>query len=158
MVWAGGRDDNQCTLALAMELGALDEAQKQLKDSGALSQRIYEKIATIVENEKQKAIRADNDEKNVETEFDRELFLTAIAGRKELLELHYKSLCHIEGQRSDARFDFDSLLPEEDMDRILRFEDRMHRQIDWAVQRPLESQERRKTIQSCSSENEKRSQ
>ena len=158
MVWAGGRDDNQRTLHLASELGVLDEAQKQLKDSGALSHSIYEKVATIVENERQKAIRAENDEKSVETEFDRELFLTCIAGRKQLLQSHYKSLCHIEGERSDARFDFDSLLPKEDMDRILRYEDRMHRQIDWAVQRLLESQERRKTIQSCSSENEKRSQ
>ena len=34
------------------------------------------------------------------------------------------------------------------MDRILRYEDRMHRQIDWAVQRLLESQERRKTVES----------
>ena len=80
MVWAGGRDDNQRTLHLASELGVLDEAQKQLKDSGALSQSIYEKVATIVENERQKAIRAENDEKSVETEFDRELFLTCIAG------------------------------------------------------------------------------
>jgi hypothetical protein len=158
MLRSGGRDDNQRTLDLAIELGNLDEAQKQLRDSGALSQRIYEKVAPIVENKKQTAVRVENDEKSVETGFDRELFLTCIAGRKELLELNYKSLCHIEGQRSDARFDFDCFPPEEHMDRILRYEDRMHRQIDWAVQRLFESQERRKTIQSCSGENEKRSQ
>jgi hypothetical protein len=34
------------------------------------------------------------------------------------------------------------------MDRILRYEERMHRQIDWAVQRLLESHERRKTVES----------
>ena len=150
MMRAGGRDGNQRTLDLAIELGNLDEAQKQLKDSGTLSQSIYEKVAPIVENERQTAIRAENDEKSVEKEFDPELFLTCIAGRKELLELNYKGLCHIEGQRSDARFDFDCFPPEEHMDRILRYEDRMHRQIDWAVQRLLESQQRRKTIQSGS--------
>jgi hypothetical protein len=158
MVWAGGRDDNQRTLDLAMELRVLDEAEKQLGDSGALSQSIYEKVAPLVENEKQMAIRAENDEKSVETEFDRERFLTCIGSRKELLESHYKSLCHIDGERSDARFDFDSLLPEEDMDRILRYEDRMHRQMDWAVQRLLESQDRRKTMNQVSIKNEKRSQ
>jgi len=34
------------------------------------------------------------------------------------------------------------------MDRILRYEERMHRQIDWAVQRLLEAQERRNTLHS----------
>jgi hypothetical protein len=54
----------------------------------------------------------------------------------------HQSLIRIEGDRFDARFDHDSLPPEEDMDRILRYEERMQRQIDWAVQRLLESQER----------------
>src|SRR6202521_2793844 len=63
IVWAGGRDDNQRTLDLAIELSVLDEAQKQLKDSGALSQRIYKKISPLVENEKQTATQAENDEK-----------------------------------------------------------------------------------------------
>jgi hypothetical protein len=58
----------------------------------------------------------------------------------------YKSLIGIEGERSDAQFDHNCLLPEHDMDRILRYEESMHRQIDWAVQKPLECQERRKTL------------
>jgi hypothetical protein len=74
--------------------------------------------------------------------------LTYITDRKRFLDPMYKSLIRIEGDRSDARFDHDSLPPEEDMDRILRYEERMHRQIDWAVQRLLESQERRTTLHS----------
>jgi hypothetical protein len=38
-------------------------------------------------------------------------------------------------------------MPNHDMERILRYEERMHRQVDWAAQRLLESQERRKTLQ-----------
>jgi hypothetical protein len=55
----------------------------------------------------------------------------------------------IEDDRSEARFDYKSLLPEGDMDRILRYEEKMHRQIDWAVQRLLESQQRRGAVQAC---------
>jgi hypothetical protein len=58
-----------------------------------------------------------------ETSISRELFLDSM----------YKSLIRIEGDRFDARFDHDSLPREEDMDRILRYEERMHRQIDWAI-------------------------
>jgi cobalamin biosynthesis protein CobT len=44
------------------------------------------------------------------------------------------------------RSDHEALPPEEDMDRILRYEEKMQRQIDWAVQRLLESQERRRIL------------
>jgi hypothetical protein len=80
------------------------------------------------------------------TEIDYEQFLTFITDRKEFLDHIYKSLIRIKGKRSDAQFDHNCLLPEHDMDRILRYEERMHRQIDWAVQRLLECQERRKTL------------
>ena len=83
---------------------------------------------------------------SLKAEIDHELFLTYITDRKGFLDSTYKSLIRIEGDRSDARFDHDSLPPEDDMDRILRYEERMHRQIDWAVQRLLESQERRTTL------------
>ena len=101
----------------------------------------------------------------MEADFDREEFLACITDRIESLELYRRGRDHIENERSDARFDYKSLLPEDDMDRILRYEDRMHRQIDWAVQRLLEWQERRRTVQSscekaflAPGQNEKRSQ
>jgi hypothetical protein len=76
---------------------------------------------------------------------DDRLFLSCITDRKESLDSMYKALSRVEGDRSDARFDHYALPPVEDVDKILRYEERMHRQLDWAIQRLLESQERRKT-------------
>jgi hypothetical protein len=55
----------------------------------------------------------------------------------------YNAVARIEGDRSDARFDYKSLLPEEDMDRIFCYEERMHKMIDWAVRKLLRGQQRR---------------
>ena len=99
-----------------------------------------------MEEEERKRIQSEKDNEPLKAEIDHELFLTYITDRKGFLESMYKSLIRIEGDRSDAKFDHDSLPPEDDMDRILRYEERMHRQIDWAVQRLLESQERRTTL------------
>jgi hypothetical protein len=137
-----------------LEIWALEQAEKELRDSASLSVKSYHQILPLVE-ENRKRIQSENP---VEVAFDRREFLACITDRRVSLQSHYDSRTRIEGDRSDARFDYKSLLPEGDMDRILRYEERMHRQIDWAVQRLMESQERRKNIQSCFSENEKRSQ
>jgi hypothetical protein len=139
--------DNQRTLELEKEIANLTEAEEQLQNSGTLSQRIYQRVAALLEKEEQKEMQAEKDDRCVETEFDRELFLTCITNRKEFLESYYAALGRIEGDRSDAWFDYNSLLAGDDMDRVLRYEERIHRQFDWAVQRLLESQERRKTSQ-----------
>lgn len=146
-IWDRYRGDDERTQELAIEISALTEAEEQIQNTGTLSQKIYEEVvAPLVEQQKQEANQAENDDIYVETEFDGELFLASITNRRELLESDYASLGRIEQKRSDARFDHDSLLPGGDMDRILRYEERMHRQIDWAVQRFLEAQERRKTV------------
>jgi hypothetical protein len=69
--------------------------------------------------------------------------LTCVTDRKKSLDSMYNALARIEGDRSDARFDYKSLPPEEDMDRIFCYEERMHKMIDWAVRKLLESQQRR---------------
>ena len=135
------RLEDQRSLDLRLEAWALEQAENELRNSGSLSQESYQKFLPLVE-EKRKKVQS---EKLVEADFDREEFLTCITDRKELLESYCRGLDQIEENRSDARFDYEALLPEDDMDRILRYEERMHRQIDWAVQRLLESQERRKT-------------
>jgi hypothetical protein len=148
------RLENKRSLEVLLEIWALEQAEKELRDSASLSEKSYQQILPLVE-ESRKRIQSENP---VKVAFDREEFLECITNRRVSLQSHYDGRTSIEGKRSDARFAYKSLLPEEDMDRILRYEDRMHRQIDWAVQRLLESQERRKTIHSCFSENEKRSQ
>lgn len=162
--WNADRYDNdQLIQAFASELCILDEAERQLRDCGTLSQKTYREVTPLLEEEKRKQIQSEQDDEPIKAEIDHELFLTFITDRKEFVDSLYKGLANIEGKRSDASFDHSSLLPEEDMDRILRYEERMHRQIDWAVQRLLESQERRKTVDSSpdappTGQNEKRSQ
>jgi hypothetical protein len=155
------RFENQHSMELLLEIWALDLAEKELRDSGSLSHENYQKVLPLVE-ERRKRVQS---ERLVETEFDREEFLACITDRRLSLQSHYDGRTSIEDDRSDARFDYKSLLPEGDMDRILRYEERMHRQIDWAVQRLLESQERRKTVESSpdavrppTGQNEERSQ
>jgi hypothetical protein len=129
-------------MVLLVEVWALERAEKELRDSGSLSQESYQKVLPLVEAKRKRA----QSERLVETDFDREEFLISITSRKESLEFEHRSVCSMQDERSDARFDHDSLLPEGDMDRILRYEERMHRQVDWAVERLLESQERRRTL------------
>jgi hypothetical protein len=141
-----GPSENQRSRELLLEIWALKKAEEELRCAGSLSQNSYQKVLPLIE-EKRKLVQS---EKLREKDFDREEFLACITERRALLQSYYDGRTSIEDNRSDARFDYNSLLPEGDMDRIFRYEERMHRQIDWAVQRLLESQERRKTVGSLS--------
>jgi hypothetical protein len=138
------RDENQVILGLASEIGILTEAEEQIRNSGTLSQESYAEVLPFVEEERQKQTQSAIDALPVQTQFDDRLFLSCITDRKKSLDSMYKAFTCVEGDRSDARFDYHALPPIEDMDRILRYEERMHRQLDWALQRLLESQDRRK--------------
>jgi hypothetical protein len=137
------RLENQRSRELNLEIWALERAEKELRDSGSLSQNNYARVLPLVE-EKRKRVQS---ERLVEKDFDREEFLACITDRRVSLQSYCNGQTAIEDDRSDALFDYKSLLPEDDMERILRYEERMHRQIDWAVQRLLEFQERRKTLE-----------
>jgi hypothetical protein len=159
------RDENQLILGLASEIGILAAAEEQLRNSGTLSQESYAEVLPFVEEEREKQIQSASDAKPVQTQFDDRLFLSCITDRKKSLDSMYRAFTCVEGDRCDARFDHHALPPVEDVDKILRYEERMHRQLDWAIQRLLESQERRKTPQSptaspllMTAENAKRSQ
>jgi hypothetical protein len=141
------RLENRRSLDSLLEIWALEQAEKELRDSASLSEKSYQQVLPLVE-ENRKRIRSENP---VEVAFDHEEFLACVTARRVSLQSHYDGRTSIENSRSDARFDYKALLPEDDMDRILRYEERLHRQIDWAMQRLLESQERRKTVQSYSS-------
>ena len=146
-IWDSSRHENhQLVQGLASEICALGEAERQLSESGTLSQKTYREVTRLLEEEERKRIESEKDNEPLKAEIDHKLFLTYISDRKGFLDSMYKSLIRIEDDRSDARFDHDSLPPEDDMDRILRYEERMHKQIDWAIQRLLESQERRTTL------------
>jgi hypothetical protein len=101
----------------------------------------------LVEEERQKQVQSAINSKSVETHFDDPGFLSCIRDRKEFLDSMYRAFSRVEGDWSDARFGHHTLPAVEDMDRVLRYEERMHRQLDWDLQRLLESQVRRKTPQ-----------
>jgi hypothetical protein len=146
-IWDDRRDRDELILGLATEIGILTEAEEQLRNSGTLSQETYAQVLPLVEEERQKQIQSAMDAKPVQTQFDDRLFLSCIKDCKRSLHSMYDAFARIQGDRSDARMNHHALPPVEDMDRILRYEERMHRQLDWAIQRLLESQERRKTPQ-----------
>jgi hypothetical protein len=146
-MWGDLPDNSELILRLATQIGILTEAEEQLRASGTLSEGSYAEVLPLVEEERQKQIQSALNTNSVETDFDDRLFLSCIKDRKESLDSMYRAFTCVAGDRSDARFDHHALPPVEDMDRILRYEERMHRQLDWAIQRLLESQERRKASQ-----------
>ena len=124
------RDENQVILGLASELGILAAAEEQLRNFGTLSQESYAEVLPFVEEERQKQIQSAIGAKPVQRQFDDGLFLSCITDRKESLGSMYRAFSRVEGDRSDARLDHHALPPVENMDRILRYEERMHRQLD----------------------------
>lgn len=142
-IWNGQRENDQFMETLASKLSVLSDAESQLQNSGTLSQKTYQEIAPLVEEDERKRIRSGQNDEPVKKEIDHQLFLSCITTRREFLASVYESFSKIEGKRCNSRFDHNALPPEQDMDRILRYEERMQRQIDWAMQRLLERQERR---------------
>jgi hypothetical protein len=147
------------------EIWVLNEAEQQLRDAGTLSREVYARVAPLVEEERRQQIQSEEKGTWVDAEFDRAEFLTCIAQRKAFLDPMFTALTQTQGDRFAAKLDRNLLLPEEDMDRVLRYEERMYRQIDWAVQRLLECQERRRTcapptnvVRRAAGQNTKRSQ
>jgi hypothetical protein len=141
-------DENQLILGLASEIGILAAAEEQLRHSGTLSQESYAEVLPFVEEERQKQTQSAIDVKPVQTQFDHRLFLSCITDRKKSLVSMYDAFSRVQGDQYAAHSGHHALPTAEDMDRILRYEERMHRQLDWALQRLLDSQERRTISQS----------
>ena len=98
-IWEGHRDNDQLIAGLASKLWALEDAEKQLRESGTLSQKAYAMIAPLVEE--QKNIQSEQGNEPVTADLDPKLFLTCIMARKELLDSMYKALIRIEEDRSE---------------------------------------------------------
>ena len=81
---------------------------------------------------------------------DQVAFFNTVTDRKNSLQSMLKAAITLEDRRCSDELAHRSLPPTEDMDKILRYEERMHRQLDWALQRLLEAQETRKNSASLS--------
>src|SRR5262249_55102288 len=64
-----------------------------------------------MDEERRKRLQTEKDDKRVEVAFDRELFLTCIAERRESLESLCRGLNQSEDKLWEARFDHNVLLP-----------------------------------------------
>ena len=76
-IWADHPDSESLISKLGDEVWALRQAEEQLRDFGTLSQKTYEQVAPLVEKEKSVEIKSEKDNRLVERDFDRELFLTS---------------------------------------------------------------------------------
>jgi hypothetical protein len=134
------REKNLGLVDMQMNVWALTDAENQLRDCGTLSQQTFDQVAPLVEEEQRKPLQSD---RLVKPDNPQE-FLAHLTNLKGSLELTHRAQSGVQDQKSDIRFDHAALLPEVDMDRIFRYEERMHRYLDWAVERLFESQERRR--------------
>jgi len=121
----------------------LTEAEEQLLTTGTLSQRVYAEVLPKVEEERRQSAQAEEGNKPTQAEID-DGFLNCIQKRRQVFE------CLVAAdQFADERYTdhlaHHSLPPEEVMDKVLRYENRVQKQLDWALQRLLECQQRRKS-------------
>lgn len=137
-------DEGSLILDPSCKLSRLTQAEQQLVDSGTPTQKLYTEVAPLVQKARQEGSRLELENKLVEANFDRPEFLAVISDHKRFLNSYYEVICRSDDEKSEARSDYEALPPEGDLDRILRYEERMLRQLDWALQRLLECQERRK--------------
>jgi hypothetical protein len=122
----------------------LSNAEQQLRNSGTLSQKSYEEVKPLVEETILENIQTEKDNKRVEAEIDREAFLTCIKNRMDFVQWIYGGAFSRQEEREEDRVAHSSLPATYDMDKILRYEERICRQLDWAWQRLVEVQETRK--------------
>jgi hypothetical protein len=126
----------------------LSDAEQQLRELGTLSQKNYEEVKPLVAERKLKSIQSEKDNKCIEAEIDRDAFLTCVSNRKDFVNWVYGGAVRMQGDREEDQMAYSSLPPTEDMDKILRYEERIYKQLDWALQKLMEIQETRKKMAS----------
>jgi len=142
-LYSDHRNEEGLISGLLSDIRLLNAAEEQLRDSGKLSEKLNRQIAALVEEERRKRIESLKQDTPCVEPMDRKFSLNCIADRKALLELLLDDALRTSQCRSEARFDPEALVREADMDRILRYQERMYRQIDWAMQRFQDSRDRR---------------
>jgi len=126
------------------QIVVLSDAERQLQDSGTLSQKSYEEVKPLVEETKLKSIQTEKDNTRVEADIDREEFLTCIKSRMDFVQWLYRGATDRQGEREEDHMAYRSLPATHDMNKILGYEERICRQLDWAWHRLVEVQGTRK--------------
>jgi hypothetical protein len=94
------REENLRLLDLQINIWALTDAEQQLRDSGTLSQKTFDRVSPLVEEEQRKTIQSN---KSVKPD-NPQTFLAQLTNLKASLESTYGAQSRIQDQRSEIRF------------------------------------------------------
>ena len=132
----------QLTICLAEEqrvLATLDAASNEIRDTGTLTKESRAAVLTLIdkpEESKNSESKESNESTSlIDKAFTQRLDEKRFALRSSLASLHTKMKEVAEHQDFKC-----SLPPTEDMDKILSYEKRMHKQLDWAWLKLREAQ------------------
>jgi hypothetical protein len=109
-----------------------------------LAQEAYALPAPLVQKVQQRA-QSEIENKLLEGGFDQQEFLTYISDHKDFLESYLEVECRSRRTDPTSFLTTKHCFPRLKW-RILRYEERIHRQLDWAVTRLLQRKETRKTL------------
>jgi len=129
---------------LAQEVRIMTEAEEQIRTTGTLSQRVYGEVLPKVEEERLQRVQAVEGNMPTEAKIDDE-FLNCVKKRRVKFEWLLDGSAQLADDRYSDHLAYHSLPPEEVMDKVLRYESRVQKQLDWALQKLLECQQRRKS-------------
>ena len=133
------KDDSLAPLFYTRKISILTDAEEQIRETGTLTPKTYSEVQRLDETDSEYV-----GAKLIDLITDQVAFFSTVSDHKNSLQSMLKAAITLEDRRCSDELAHRSLPPTEDMDKILRYEERMHRQLDWALQRLLETQETRK--------------
>ena len=143
--WTRVPNDDSLAPHLTRKISILTDAEEQIRETGILTPKTYSEVQRLDETDSEYV-----GAKLIDLITDQVAFFSTVSDHKNSLQSMLKAAITLEDRRCSDELAHRSLPPTEDMDKILRYEERMHRQLDWALQRLLETQETRKNSASLS--------
>ena len=138
----------KCTVKMkphfAQQVGVLTEAEEQIRSTGIPSQRVYAEVLPLVEEDRRYSSQVEEGNRPTDVKLDTD-FLSSVEKRRDFLEGMVGAGARLADERYSDHLAYHSLPPGEVMDKVLRYESRVQKQFDWALQRLLECQQRRKS-------------
>jgi hypothetical protein len=127
------QDDDEVASRRAQEVGLLNRAESEIRENKTLSTCTYQKLQPLLD----KRTTAENTDAIAMAEalnIDKNLLLSRIADCREFLEPLADAEARI-AMRSFSKHAVKCSLPElDDMEKIFRYEKRMRKKFDWALQ------------------------
>lgn len=125
----------------------LNAAREEIWRTGTLSPKTYASVVPLVEDQRQTQVNTVETEKTPNPVIGDE-FAQLLEGKKSAFEADAHKIQTQLGRMIPDRLAAFAIPPAEETDKILRYESRIQKQLDWAMDRLLECQERRKKAQS----------